>query len=176
MPPTPRPSSRGCTLHEVACWAHARRKIYEVEAATGSAIAKQALQRIPKLFAVEAGINGRRPEERLAVRQHEAVSQLTELKAFLGQALTRISGKSSLAQAIRYALSRWHALLRYTTDGRLEMTNNIIIQTARLNGLDPEAYLRDVIGRIADHPINRIEQLSPWHWTPLANNGLHPAA
>ena len=51
-----------------------------------------------------------------------------------------------------------------------------IIQTARLNGIDPEAYLRDVIGRIADHQINRIEQLLPWNWTPLANTGLHPTA
>jgi transposase len=204
----PDPKTQQPRLTEVACWAHARRKIYEVEAATGSAIAKQALQRIAKLFAVEAGINGRRPEERLAVRQHEAVPQLSELKAFLGEALTRISGKSSLAQAIHYALSRWQALLRYTTDGRLEMTNNAaeravrplalgrknwlfagadtggdraaamytIIQTARLNGLDPEAYLRDVIGRIAEHPINRIDQLLPWNWTPLANSDLRPTA
>jgi hypothetical protein len=203
----PDPKSHQPRLHEVACWAHARRKIYEVEVATGSAIAKQALERIATLFAIEASINGRRPEERLAVRQQQAVSRLAELKAFLDQALTRISRKSSLAQAIRYALSRWQALLRYTTDGRLEMTNNAaerairplalgrknwlfagadtggdraavmytIIQTARLNGLDPEAYLCDVIRRIADHPINRIEQLLPWHWTPLAN-GLHPAA
>jgi hypothetical protein len=107
----------------VACWAHARRKIYEVAVATGSAIARQALQHIATLFAIEAGINRRRPEERLAVRQQEAVPRLAVLKTFLDAALTWISGKSSLAQAIRYALSRWQALLRYTTDGRLEMTN-----------------------------------------------------
>jgi transposase len=51
-----------------------------------------------------------------------------------------------------------------------------IIQTAKLNGLDAEAYLRDVIGRIADHPINRIEKLLPWNWTPLASSDLRPAA
>ena len=51
-----------------------------------------------------------------------------------------------------------------------------IIQTAKLNGLDPEAYLRDVIGRVADHPINRIEKLLPWNWTPLASSDLRPTA
>jgi transposase len=202
------PQTNRPRLVEVACWAHARRGIYEVAVATGSAIAKQALERIAALFAIEAGINGRQPEERLAVRQQEAVPRLAELMAFLEHALTRISGKSTLAEAIRYALSRWQALLRYTTDGRLEMTNNAaerairpltlgrknwlfagadsggvraalmntIIQTARLNDLDPEAYLRDVIGRIADHPINRIDELLPWNWAPPTRDGLRPAA
>lgn len=202
------PQTRQAQLTEVACWAHARRHLYEVAASTGSTIAKQALERIAALFAIEAGIKGRQPEERLAVRRQEAVPQLAELKAFLEHARARISGKSGLAEAIRYALSRWQALLRYTTDGRLEMTNNAaerairplalgrknwlfagadsgghraarmytIIQTARLNGLDPEAYLRDVIGRIADHPINRIDELSPWNWTPPASGAMRPAA
>jgi transposase len=195
-------------LAEVACWAHARRGIYEAAVSTGSAIAKQALECIAALFAIEAGINGRQPEERLAVRRQEAVPRLAQLKAFLDHALTRISGKSTLAKAIRYVLSRWRALLRYATDGRLEMTNNAaerairpltlgrknwlfagadsggdraalmytIIQTARLNGLDPEAYLRDVIGRIADHMINRIDELLPWNWMPPDSDALRPAA
>jgi transposase len=195
-------------LAEVACWAHARRGLYEVAVSTGSAIAKQALERIVALFEIEAGINGRQSEERLAIRQQEAVPRLAELKAFLEHALARISNKSTLAGAIRYALSRWKALLRYTTDGRLEMTNNAaerairplalgrknwlfagadsggeraalmntIIQTARLNGLDPEAYLRDVLGRIADHPINRVDELLPWNWKPPAGEAPHPAA
>ena len=97
---------------------------------------------------------------------------------------------------IRYSLSRWEALTRYTDDGRLEMTNNTaerairpltlgrknylfagadsgghhaatvytIIETAKLNSVNPEAYLADVIGRIADHPIKKIEELLPWRW------------
>lgn len=193
-------------LTEVACWAHARRGLYEVAVATGSAIAKEALERIAALFAIEAGIHGLQPSERLAVRRQEAVSQLTELKAFLDRALARISRKSTLAQAVRYVLSHWQALLRYTADGRLEMTNNAaerairplalgrknwlfagadsggdraalmytIIHTARLNRLDPEAYLRHVIGRIADHPINRIEELLPWNRTPPASDAPRP--
>ena len=185
-------------LTEVACWAHARRNIFEVYESTASRLAKEALERIAELFAIEARINGAPPAERLAVRQKDAVPLLADLKRFLEKALSEISGKSTLAKAIRYALARWTALIRYTTDGRLEMTNNAVerairplamtrknylfagsdsggiraaamytlIETAKMNGLDPEAYLHDVIARIADHPINRIAELLPWNWRP----------
>ena len=185
-------------LTEVGCWSHARRKIYEVYEATAAPLAKEALDRIAELFEIEARINGRVPSERLTVRQQEAVPLLTELEAFFNRAQNQISGKSTLAQAIRYSLSRWPALTRYTTDGRLEMTNNAVerairplaltrknylfagsdsggmraaamyslIESAKMNGLDPEAYLRDILARIADHPINRIGELLPWNWKP----------
>jgi transposase len=185
-------------LTEVACWAHARRKIYEIYEATAAPLAKQALDRIAELFEIEARINGRLPSERLAVRQQDAVPLLAELETFYHQALSQISRKSTLAKAIRYSLSRWPALTRYTTDGRLEMTNNAVerairplaltrknylfagsdsggmraaamyslIESAKMNGLDPEAYLRDVLARIADHKINRIGELLPWNWKP----------
>ncbi|MGA2127563.1 MAG: transposase [Xanthobacteraceae bacterium] len=74
--------------------------------------------------AIEQSINNCPPPQRLEARQEEAVPLLTALEAFLHSALGQISGKSTLAQAIRYALTRWPALTRYTTDGRLEMTNN----------------------------------------------------
>ena len=188
-------------LTEVACWAHARRKIYEAHAATGSVIAQGALERIAALFAIEKLVMGKSPEDRLAARQQQSLPLLAELKNFMDQALTKISSKSSLAGAMRYALTRWTALTIYANDGHLEMTNNAaerairplalgrknwlfagsdaggdraammyrIIQTARLNGLDPEAYLRDVMGRIADHPINQIDQLLPWNWAAKAS-------
>ena len=182
-------------LTEVACWAHARRQIYEAHQKTKSPLSEGALERIAALFAVEKAVNGKEPAERLASRQEKSLPLLAELKAFYDQALAKISAKSSLAGAIRYSLTRWEALLRYTTDGRLEMTNNAaerairplalgrknwlfagsdtggdraammytIIQTAKLNGIDPEAYLRDILARIADHPISKIDQLLPWN-------------
>ena len=122
----PDPNTGAVRLTEVACWAHARRKLYDVYEATASPLAKEALERIAELFAIEARIKGRAPPERLAVRQQDAIPLLAELEAFLRKALSQVSGKSKLAQAIRYSISRWAALTRYTTDGRLEMTNNAV--------------------------------------------------
>jgi transposase len=104
-------------LVEVACWAHSRRKLFDVHATTGSAIAK-GLQRIATLFEVEARINGHDPERRQAMRQERSLPLLAELKDSLNDALGRISRKSSLAVAIRYSLSRWPALCRFAHDGR----------------------------------------------------------
>ena len=196
----PDPATGQARLVEVACWSHARRKLYDVHQATASPIAHDALERIAELFAIEKAIRGQPPERRLAVRQEHARPLLDELKRFLDTSLGRISSKSSLAQAIRYATSRWDALSRFITEGRLEMSNNAaerairplalgrknylfagadaggeraavlytIIETAKLNGLDPEAYLADILARIADHPAKRIDQLLPWRWTVSA--------
>lgn len=190
----PDPKTGVPRLVEVACWAHARRKIHEVHAAAGSAAAQEILARMGGLFEIEADRRGRAPAPRLAARQARSVPQLAELAVLMDQTLAKISGKSSLAQAIRYARSRWEALCRFAPDGRLEMTNNAaerairplalgrknylfagsdkggaraavmytIIETAKLNGLDPEAYLADILGRIANHPAARIDELLLW--------------
>ena len=109
------------TLVEVACWSHARRKLYEVHHATASPIALEALERIAALFAIESSIRGRPSDQRGAAREEHARPLLVQLKTFLDtSALNRVSGKGALAQAIRYTRSRWQALTRYVTDGRLE--------------------------------------------------------
>jgi transposase len=99
----------------VACWSHVRRKFYDVHHAVASAIALEAMQRIDAQFAIESRIRGQSPKHRLVVRQQHARPLLDQLKKFLDTALGRISGKSTLAQAIRYGLSRWPALERYLT-------------------------------------------------------------
>jgi transposase len=110
-------------LQEVACWAHARRKLYEVHVATQSPAAKQMLERIGALFFLEASIKGKPAAERLGARG-QAVIMLAELKALMEETYIKVSKKGSLAAAIQYSLSRWPALTRYTTDGRLEISNN----------------------------------------------------
>jgi transposase len=191
----PDPLTGDTRLVEVACWAHARRKIYDEHHATRSPAAKEMLERIGELFAIEDGIYGRPPQERQAVRMERSVPLLAQIKTMFEGTLNMISRKSSFAEALRYSLVRWDALTRYTTDGRLDICNNAaerairpltlgrknwlfagadsggeraatiytIIQTARLNGLDPEAYLRNLITRIADHPAKRIDDLLPWN-------------
>lgn len=184
-------------VHEVACWAHVRRKFYEIYTAQASPVAAEALARISQLYYVESQIRGAPPEQRRSARQSRARPILDDLQQWLQQTLVQLSVKSDLAVAIRYALTRWVALSRYLENGKLEADNNTaeralraitlgrknylfhgsdaggeraaaiysLIGTAKLNGLDPMRYLRDVLSLIADHPINQIDRLLPWHWT-----------
>ena len=108
----------GDRVKEAACWAHARRAFYDLHQANASPIAAEALERIGKLYEIEAEIRGRPPDERKAIRQAREGPLLESLREWLRETLARTSKKSDLAAAISYVLMRWTALTRYRDDGR----------------------------------------------------------
>ena len=126
---------------EAACWAHARRKFFDVHAVGGSPIAKEALDKIAALYAIEAHIRGWPPDERQRYREHHAAPLIADLKAWLEATLPKLSGKSDLALAMRYGLSRWAALTRYINNGRLEIDNNAAERSIRGIALGRKNYL-----------------------------------
>ena len=180
------------------CWAHARRKFYDVHVATKSPIAQEALQRIAALYAIESDIRGRSAEDRQRERQQRSRPLVEELQIWLREQLARLSGRSKLAQAIRYAFNHWEGLIRFLDDGRLELDTNIVeramrpialgrknalfagadsggrhwsivatlIQTAKLNDVEPLAWLTNVLMRMVSGQTKRheLDQLLPWNW------------
>jgi hypothetical protein len=191
VPPAPHEAAR---IQEVSCFAHLRRKYFDLYEAMKSPTAKEALERIGKLYEIETAIRGQSPEKRHAVRQKHAVPLLESLHAWMIQTRIQVENKSALAGALDYGLERWQTLTRYTEDGRLEIDNNIaerslrgagvgrknflffgsdsggeraaiaysLIESCKLNHIDPQRYLEYVLARIAEHPINRIDELLPW--------------
>jgi hypothetical protein len=113
------------------CWAHLRRRFFEIHAATQSPIAAEALLRIAALYAIEAGIRGRSAERRLAVRQAQSKPLIAELETWLRAQLNRLSRGSKLAEAIRYGLRHWQGLRRFLDDGRVEMDSNTVEREIR---------------------------------------------
>src|SRR5689334_11175605 len=109
---------------EAACWAHARRKLFELAAVSKAPVAAEAVRRIDELFAIEREINGRPAGERLAVRKERAEPLVDELEAWLRVQHARVSPKSEVGKAIAYALNQWKALTRFLGDGRICMSNN----------------------------------------------------
>jgi transposase len=179
------------------CWAHARRRFYEIAAAGPAPIAEEALRRIAALYEIEADIREKPAEIRAAARRERSKPILDTFEPWLRGQLERVSGKSPTAEAIRYALSHWAGLTRFVGDGRIEIDNNAVerairpqaltrknalfagsdggaqhwaclaslIETAKLNALDPLAYLTATLEALAaGYPINRIDELLPWRW------------
>ena len=185
---------------EVACMAHIRRKFVDVFTAQGSAIAEETIKRIAQLYGVEKEVRGQSPEARAVLRQARAKPIFDDLEEWLQAQLPKISGKSPLAKAIRYALNRMPKTRPYLDNGFLELDNNTVeramkpvaigrknwmfagsesggkamaiaftlIETAKLNGVDPQAWLTDVLTRIADHKITKLDELMPWNYSPGA--------
>ena len=115
---------RAGAIREVACMAHVRRKFVDVHKAQGSAIAAEAIRRIAGLYAVERAARGLPPDKRVEIRQAEARQVFDDLVVWLSAQLFGISGKSPLAAAIRYALTRMARMRPYLDHGFLEIDNS----------------------------------------------------
>ncbi len=190
------PTREAGIIVPVACWAHVRRKLYDVFKADNTSAAAVAIEKIKGLYEIERSIDAEPAEIRRRTRK------LSKLKIFdffvwADDILARASARSPLAEALRYAVKLKPQLLAYTEDGRLEIDNNLaenalrgicvgrknwlfagadcggeraaamysLIETAKLNGVNPQAWLADVLARIGKgHPINRIDELLPWNW------------
>jgi transposase len=196
-------------ITEAACWAHGRRKLFELadiakaaqarsrgKHAEWSPMAVEAVKRIDRIFEAERTLNGLPAAERLAQRKAHIAPMVTELEVWMRAERARLSRHADVARAMDYMLKRWPAFTRFLEDGRICLSNNAaerslrgiavgrrnwtfcgsdrggeraaaiytLIETAKLNDVDPEAWLRDMLRRINDHPASRLGELLPWNW------------
>ena len=185
-------------LQLVFCWAHTRRKFHDIHAATKAPLAGEALLRIAALYQIEADIRGQSADERRLARQERSKPLVEAMHGWLTGQLNRVSGRSGLAQAIRYALNHWEGLMLFLEDGRLELDTNTVerairpvvltrknalfagsdsggrhwaivatlIVSAKLNGVEPLAWLTDVLERVVSGrtKYHELDTLLPWAW------------
>jgi transposase len=196
-------------ITEASCWAHGRRKFFELADVTAklggklrviAPLAFEAVKRIDAIFDIEREIIGRSIDERLAVRRALVAPVVSDLEAWMRTGYAKLSRHSDVAKAMNYMLTRWDTFTRFLNDGRICLTNNAaeralrgialgrkswlfagsdrggeraavmytLIQTARLNDVDPQAWLADVLARINDHNIQKLDALLPWNWKTAA--------
>ena len=190
------PSRKPGPIIEASCWAHARRKFFDLARISKAPIAVDAVDRVDALFAIEREINGAAPHERRRVRNERSRPLVIALESWLREQRRKLSASNQVAKAIQYSLNRWTALTRFLDDGRLCMSNNAaeralrcvavgrknwtfagsdrggcraaaiytLVETAKLNDIDPQAWLADVLARLPGHPAKRIHELLPWNW------------
>ncbi len=207
---------------EASCWAHGRRKVFELADVEAAAIrqargekakpvyplALEAVRRIDALFDIEREINGQSAERRLAIRRARSAPIVAELEGWMNETRDKLSRGHDLAKALHYMQRRWPSFTRFLEDGRICLTNNAaeralrgvalgrkawlfcgsdrggqraailysLIVTAKMNGVDPQAWLADVLARIAGQPASRLDELLPWNWRPPAANPQSVAA
>ncbi|QRG05975.1 IS66 family transposase [Xanthobacter dioxanivorans] len=210
---SPRP------LIQALCWSHAKRKFFELadiaknarrgkNAASISPMALEAVKRIDALFAIEREANGLHAAERLAIRRERSLPLLADFENWMRTERARLSRHADVAKAMDYMLTKWDAFARFTTDGRICLSNNAaeralrgialgrrswtfagskrgadrcafmltMIATAKLNDVDPQAWLADVLARIADMPQSRLPELLPWNWAAAPHQDQAVAA
>jgi len=189
------------------CWAHARRKFFELADIAGNArrgkrappippLALEAVRRIDALFDIERNLNGLGVAERLSARQQHSAPLLAGLETWMRAERAKLSRHAPVAKAMDYMLTRWDRFARFLEDGRICLTNNAaeralrgialgrksrlfagsdrggdraalmytLIVTAKLNDIDPQAWLADALARIADMPQGKLAELLPWNW------------
>jgi transposase len=190
------PDRKPGPITEASCWAHARRKFFDLARINKAPIAIEAVERIDALFAIEREINGKPPDERKRMRQECSRPLVEALETWLRAQRRKLSAGNDVAKAIQYSLNCWTALTRFLDDGRLCMSNNAaergvrpvavgrhnwtflgsdeggnraaaiytLIETCKLNDVDPQAWLADVLERLPDHSAKRVDELLPWNW------------
>jgi transposase len=201
-----QPDRKPGPITEAGCWAHARRKLFELadiaskardpKPTTISPIAFQAVQKFDAIFMLERSINGLSPAERVAARRREIAPLVNDLIEWMKRERAKLSRHNEVAKAMDYMLKRIDVFTRFLEDGRICLSNNAaerelrgialgrkswlfagsdrggeraavmltLIQTAKLNDIDPQAWLADVLARINDHAIHRLDELLPWNW------------
>jgi transposase len=200
-----QPDRKPGPITEAACWAHARRKLFELadiasksrnrKTAAISPIAFEAVRKMDAVFELERSINGLSREARVAARRQDIATPVNELIEWMKRERAKLSRHNEVAKAMDY-MKRIDVFTRFLEDGRICLSNNAaerelrgialgrkswlfagsdrggeraavmltLIRTARLNDIDPQAWLADVLARINDHKITDLAALLPWNW------------